>query len=313
MRSAALLALLLAAGPAAALPSSWSEKPYGVLLVGPDAGTDWQLFVSQVRKAEGRGVPVEAFAGPLESRDLQSALDRLAADRVRKVCVLPVFLHAASPELDQLKYMVGVAKLPSKEFMDLWGMASRVVPRVKTKAALVLGSALGDDPAVSAALADRALEGRRLGRPETVLLLGTGAASDTENAAWDVEAQTLAGRLAKTAGLAGARAWLLRPDSRAKPRQSEESRQGLLGLARSLRRDRVVVLPYLLTQDGSSREWKRTLENPFLRWVDKGLLPSARLARWAVARAAALADQPDEVRFKDAGQALPQAGAFQFH
>ncbi len=70
---------------------------------------------------------------------------------------------------------------------------------------------------------------------------------------------------------------------------------------------RVVIVPWLMTQDGSARSWKRILENPFLRWVDKGLLPDDGLARWAAAKAEGLRGTADQVRFKDAGQALPEA------
>lgn len=302
-----LLAGLLAAAPAAAAPaaSPWSEQPYAVLLVGPDAGSDWSLFVSQVKKRLGKAVRVDAFSGSLEPKDIQKAVDRLQASRVRKIVVVPLFLYAESKELEQLKYLLGIGKLPSREFMESWGMSQRVVPRVKAKAALVLGTPLGTDAVVSTALEARSREGARRGKPETVLLLGTGAEGDAENAARLATVEAHAKRLEKAAGLGGARVWLLRPSTREKPRQAAESEKGLKDLVQGLTRSgRVAVVPYLLTQDGSNRAWKRVLENPFLRWVDKGLLPDESIARWAAEKAQALSGEADQARFKNP-EALP--------
>lgn len=301
-------ALLLLASPAAAASSPWSEKAYGVLLVGPDGGADWKAFVDQVKKRLGPEVPLEAFAGPLEPKSLQKSLDRLQSARARKVAVVPVFLNADSMELAQLRYILGLEKLPSRAFLEAWGMTRRVVPRVKTKAALALAAPLGADPAAAAALARLAKDGARRGPPESVLLVGTGAADDEEDAARRKELDALLALLAKDHGLAGARGWLLRPASKEKPRQEAESQKALKDLAQGMARGaRVVVVPWLLTRDGTTRSWKKVLDNPFLRWVEKGLLPDEGLARWAAARADALRAEPDQVRFKDPGQPLPEA------
>lgn len=301
-----LLALCALAPARAASP--WSEKAYGVLLVGPDGGADWKAFTDQVKKRLGPDVPLEAFAGPLEPKSLQKSLDRLQAARARKVAVVPVFLHAESMELAQLRYILGMEKLPSRAFLEAWGMTRRVVPRVKTKAALALAAPLGADPAAAAALAARAKEGARRGPPESVLLVGTGAADDDTDAARRQELDALLALLAKDHGLAGARGWLLRPSSKEKPRQGAESEKALKDLAQGMTRGgRVVVLPWLLTRDGTTRSWKKVLENPFLRWVEKGLLPDEGLARWAAARAEGLRGEADQVRFKDPGLPLPEA------
>ena len=306
-RGALLLAGLLAAVPmaAAAAASPWSEQPYALLLVGPDAGQDWNLFVSQVKKRLGAEVRVDAFSGTLEPKDLQKAVDRLQASRVRKIVVLPLFLYSESKELDQLKYLLGIEKLPSRDFMESWGMASRVVQRVKAKPALVLGAPPGGDEVVTAALEARAREGARRGKPETVLLLGQGSQADADNAARAAAVEAHAKRLSKASGLGGARSWLLRPPTREKPRQGADSEKGLKDLVQELTRSgRVVVVPYLLTQDGSTRSWKKVLENPFLRWAEKGILPNEALARWAAEKAQSLSAEPDQARFKNP-EALP--------
>lgn len=304
-----VLTLLLAVlPPAGAADSPWSEKSYGVLLVGPDGGGDWKTFVDQVKKRLGRDVPLEAFAGPLEPKSLQKSLDRLQSSRARKVAVVPVFLHDGSMELAQLRYILGLEKLPSRPFLESWGMTRRVVPRVKTKAALALAAPLGSDPAAAAALARLAKDGARRGPPEAVLVVGVGAVEDDENAARLKELDSLLAAMSKDHGVPRARGWLLRPSSREKPRQGTESEKGLKDVAQGMSRGgRVVVVPWLMTRDGTLRSWRKVLENPFLRWVDKGLLPDEALARWAAARAEGLRGEADQVRFKDAGQPLPEA------
>lgn len=309
-RALALLLALLSAlpGPAAAADSPWSEKSFGVLLVGPDGDGDWKAFVDQVKKRLGKEVPLEAFAGPLEPKSLQKSLDRLQSSRVKKVAVVPVFLHEESMELEQLRYILGMEKLPSRPFLEFWGMTRRVVPRVKTKAALVIAKPLGADAAAAAALAARAKDASRRGPPESALIVGAGATDDDENAVRLKELDALLKRLAKDHAMAGARGWLLRPATREKPRQGSDSEKGLKDIAQSMTRGgRVVVVPWLMTRDGSARAWRRVLENPFLRWVEKGLLPEEGLARWAADRARDLRGEADQVRYKDAGQALPDA------
>jgi len=303
-----LLVFAAAAAVAAGPASPWSKKPIGVLLIGPGGGADWQGFLREVKKAYPKNFPLEAYAGSIATRDIQRALDRLKAAKVEKIVAVPLYLSSQSPEIEQLKYILGLAKFPSGDFMDSWGMHTRVIPRAKVPAPLVLTWALDADPVVAEVLLARAAEMSRAPAKEAVVLLTEGFKSDNANQALDRRLVSLTRAMRKNGGYSVVRAVPILPGTDKAPRREDDSWKQVRAAIRNLSiSNRVILVPYMLHRDGTERAWRKELDNLFFRWKGQGLLPDKRLARWVTNQVRTFKKQDDMVRYKDNGQAVPPA------
>jgi len=81
---------------------------------------------------------------------------------------------------------------------------------------------------------------------------------------------------------------------------TNELREAVKELSRG---GRVIVVPFLLEPDGTERAFKKTLENFFILWNGKGLLPHPRITAWIQLKAAEGRKYPDMAKERDEGQA----------
>ncbi|MFA5160655.1 MAG: hypothetical protein WC421_00255 [Elusimicrobiales bacterium] len=135
-RPAVALAALLCAAPAAArsLPPMESDtavfrartrapatpqnagREAGLLVLSPESGAGWQRQLGRACAPLGRKMPVETVFGAADLRALSPALRRLAAAGVRKIIAVPAFLPPDSPELEQSRFLLGLAENPSAPY-----------------------------------------------------------------------------------------------------------------------------------------------------------------------------------------------------
>jgi hypothetical protein len=302
------LAALLCSGARARTSeaSPWSEKPVGILLVAETGGGDWNRFVGDAKKAFGRGVPLEQFSGALGTRGLQRAVDRLQREKVERIIVVPVVLDSAVPETEQLGYLFGAREHPSKAFLKKWRMGRQLVKRVKTKVPVVITGGIDGHDALGKILLERSLEMSRDPSAETVILVGAGSQLDEENNRLGARIESLAGRVAILGGFSAARGILILPSTDRKPRRRDESLRALRGAIRDASTKRgVIVVPYMLLDDGSVRTWKKNLDNLFFRWRGKTLLPDEALLSWLKVRVDGARAAENMVKFKDEGHLSP--------
>jgi len=323
----AILAASAAAAPAPPPPPHFGAKPVGVLLLTSVGGADWQKTVADLQKSLGREVPVECVVGTLGTPDLRRALDRLKAARAEKIVVVPVYLHSDDDDLDQARYILGMKKYPSENVMkgSHSHMGQLVIKRAVFKKApplVVLTQALDSDPALAAALLERA---KKLGHEptsEAVVIIGGGSGDPARDQAYRTVLERQAKALRREGHYRAVRAVLISPE-KAPPRDqapdlsksrgsrlrsSADTGKGLREAVQSLSENgRVIVLPYLLTPDGSERTYREILGNAFILWEGRGMLPNGRIESWIKARIVEGSGLPDMVKFRDEGKALPQA------
>lgn len=301
-----LLSCLIAtpANPQSKAP--WREKPLGVLLIGEGGGADWNNFVRDLRKSFRKKYPMETFVGPIATRGIQRALDRLQNAKAQQVVVIPMYLDSRSKEIEQIQYILGLRKFPSEAFLDSWGMRRRVVPRAKVKVPLVMGEGLGNDPVAADILLSRAREMSRDAERESVLIVARGAGDEAKNGLVRMNLDAITTKVTADGPFMVVQGALLRPPTEKKPRQDEDSLRALRTAIKNLSvRSRVILVPHLLARDGTERAWRKKLDNLFFRWKGKAMLPDARLVWWVEGQVEKLREQPNMVRYKDEGQALP--------
>jgi sirohydrochlorin ferrochelatase len=296
-----------------------------VLLLTRVGGSDWDKTVADVRKSLGKDALLETVVGNPSPPDLRHALERLKAGRAEKVVAVPVYLHSDNDDLDQIRYILGMKKYPSADFMKAphANMGQIVIKRAVfnlKKPPIVLTQALDSDPSIPAALLERA---KKLGRDpalEAVVLVGAGTGDMARDQAYRTVLERHAKALRRNGRYRAVRAVLFAYDEQPPRDQTPDlskSRGSHLHASadpgRELREavqslstmGHVIVLPYLLTPDGSERTYRKTLQNAFILWDGKGMLPHERIVSWIKARIVEGSGLPDMVKFRDEGLPLP--------
>ncbi len=293
--------------PVQALSASWGKKPYGVLLAGSGEGVEWNSMLGQLRKELGARRPLETVTGSYGTREVQRAIDRLQTQRVSKIVVVPLYLYPRGADVEQLRYLLGIREFPSEEFLEGWGMKSRVVKRAKAKVPIVMADELAEEGFIAEIFLQHAQKLSRKPKKEVVVLIGQGRAAEAENAAREKLLTSISGKMLVRSRFRSVLAALLRPPTKEKPKQAEESERAMRKLIRDNGvRSRVIVVPYLMARDGSGRALRKKLDNLFYRWSKGALLPDKRVAAWVLKSAKRAAQRKGMVEFKDKGKGLPK-------
>lgn len=317
----ALLAVLLAAGPAAASEPGAPAKPgYGLLLLAFDAGSGWKKDLGALR-GQLKHMAVESVGGAADPVAVQKAVERLERQRPGKIVVVSLEPLSESPAMNQTRYLLGVREDGGEDRPDAdaerldGGRKSSLVleaaqpkwlKRVKSSTPLVLSASMDQSPLLAAILADRAKKLSRDPSRDTVLLVGQGPRSDKALKAWQTAADAVAEQVRAKGGFARAAAVHVRDGVRAS--QRDRDRDGLKAKLGALAaQGSVVAVP--LAPDG--RRLERTLRqnagSTAYRWDGQGVLGDARLLDWIKTASAAAAKLPDGRRYKDT-----QSGAGSF-
>jgi len=317
-------AALAAAASAATAPPRFGAKPIAVLLITSVGGADWDKTVADLRKSLGKDALLETVVGTPSTPDLRHALERLKASRAEKVVAVPVYLHSDDDDLDQIRYILGIKKYPSETFMKAGHahMGGALIKRaVFKKPPLVLTQALDSDSAITAALFDRAKKLGRVPASEAVVLVGAGTGDMARDQAYRTILERHAKALQRLGHYRAVRGVMVGPASQ-QPRDQtpdlSKSRGSRLPSSADAGRElreavqsfagggHVIVIPYFLTPDGSERAYRKILENAFILWNGRGMLPHARIVSWIEARIVEGSGLPDMVKFRDEGKPLPQ-------
>lgn len=301
------LLLLALAAPAS---GGSADKPFGLLLLGAGGERVWKDVEAAVVKKAGSRYPVEFAAGLADVKNVQKAVDRLQALRVKKIVAVPLFLNSNSELMDETRYLFGIRQDPSLEFFggDRHGGPS-IVRRAQSKVPLVLAQALDDQTVLVEVLASRALALSKTPSSESLVLVSPAPTSETAAEQWGQTLNSLAERVRARGGFKTANGFLLEEGSRQSAR--DKRRQKLKASVQEMsRHGRVLVVAHTLTPAGLDRQLPRILSGVFMRFNGKALLPDDRLTAWVEQSALAAAKLPDMRVYKDAGRALPKGIPF---
>ena len=273
-----------------------------LLLLGEGGDRDWKEAVAAITKELGKDLPLEFAAGSADEKAIQKSVDRLQAQRVKKLVVVPLFESSASDVMEEIRYLLGIRKDPSEGFFANSRRGAQIVRRIQTRLPVVLTPALDDQPVVVEILTSRALALSRKAEGESLVILGQAPRSE---AAAEQLAQTLnslAERVRAKGGFVAGHAALLEDDLGQSRRDKAAAKAKTLiqGLGR---KTRVVVVAYNMTSSGAEKKVSRALSGVFMKFSGKGLLPDARLTKWVSESPDAGSRLPDIRVYKDAGRA----------
>lgn len=269
---------------ALAVAGSFESKPFGVLLLGQGGDKAWDRQLELVGRRFGKVVPWEFAGGEADQKAIQKAVERLEAQKVRKLVVVPLYLSSNSDLMDQTRFLFGIREYPSAQVV---GRGTKISRRVTTKKPVVLAQALDDHALVAEVLASRALSLSRDAKKETLLLVAQPPAGKEQRAQHEQLVSALAERVRARAGLAAARGALL------DDKELKKKARGAL------------VVAHALSPGEAERAVPRALSGVFMRFNGRNtLLPDERIAAWIEQSVGAAAALPDMRQFKDAGRAV---------
>jgi len=283
----------------------------GILLLSHGGSAQWNQSVKEVQREVSARFPVEVAFGMADPVEIQGAVEKLEARGVKKIVAVPLFISSHSEVIDQTKYVLGMAKAPSKDFMSAphSHFMAMGVRRVRARLPLVLAPALDDSPTAAAILLDRAREMSRDPSKETVLLVGHGPLKDSDDRLWLAAMQRLADDVKRRGGFAQARVATLRDDS--PPDVQEKADRRLREMVNdSSRTTKVLVIPYLISTGGIEAHIQKALDGTFYAWKGRALLPDPRIAGWVEQSAAQAGALPDMRLYKGGADTYAPADSY---
>ncbi|ETT55547.1 CbiX/SirB N-terminal domain-containing protein [Paenibacillus sp. FSL H8-0317] len=183
------------------------KKP-GVLIISH--GSQEQTWVESVDDAISRlnlpvPLPVEAgFLELVEGRLIQDGIDRLEAQGVTDILVVPLFVSSGSTHVDEIEYAIGAKETPDRE-TDL--------EPFDVKARVHFGYPVDNDPDIAVMVWDKVRVLSQQPEEETILLVGHGSIHDGFRERWEAGISSLAERVQEVSDVAHTDYALLNPES----------------------------------------------------------------------------------------------------
>ncbi|MEI2281901.1 sirohydrochlorin chelatase [Paenibacillus polysaccharolyticus] len=183
------------------------KKP-GVLIISH--GSQEKTWVESVDDAISRlnlpdPLPVEAgFLELVDGRLIQDGINRLEAQGVTDLLVVPLFVSSGSTHVDEIEYAIGAKDAPERE-TDL--------EPFEVKARVHFGYPVDNDPDIAVMVWDKVRLLSQQPEQETILLVGHGSIHDGFRQRWEAGISSLAERVQQISGVAHTDYALLNPES----------------------------------------------------------------------------------------------------
>ena len=268
----------------------------GVLLLAHGGRQNWNDEIVKLGAAVDKAFPVEIAFGMASRRNIQQAVDRLAAQGVGRIIAVPLFISSHSSVVASTEYLLGQRPEPPPELAVFARMehghgghaapefkpSADAVSPVKSPIPIRMLGALDDHPLVAEILLARATAMSKKPENEVVVLVAHGPVSDEANELW---LKTMAALATKMSGDGKFKRieYLTVRDDAPEPvysRAAAELRQTVKKAADE--NSDVLVVPLLLAFGGIEEGIKKRLEGLNYKMSDRALLPDDRLAQWVL-------------------------------
>ncbi|MDM5279911.1 CbiX/SirB N-terminal domain-containing protein [Paenibacillus silvae] len=241
------------------------KKP-GVLIISH--GSQEKTWVESVDDAISRlnlpePLPVEAgFLELVNGRLIQDGINRLEAQGVTDLLVVPLFVSSGSTHVDEIEYAMGAKEAPERE-TDL--------EPFEVQARVHFGYPVDDDPDIAVMVWDKVQSLSQQPEQETILLIGHGSIHDGFRQRWEAGIASLARRVQDISGVAHTDYALLNPESvHDKAKYWSEERGS-----------RVIVAPLFLSAGYFTRHViPERLQGLEYAYSGETLLPHPLLGQW---------------------------------
>lgn len=281
------------------------KKNYGVIILAKEGGMVWEDKLRRVAVKIGYGlpgkiIPVEIVYGENAS-GLEKAVNRLSAERIKKLIIIPVYLSSSDSKLEYMKYVLGINKTPPEVYFEpreekpgLFGFESffkrkkifkpkkeystLYLKQIETKLPVVMTGAI-DGSLAEETLSMNLKPFIRLDKNYCLVILSNG----TDNKKYDESRYTSivppVEKLARDLNLKSARVFLLDPG--AKSQMQKNTAENMHEYVRKTSLDcKVILAGYSLYEREMDKIVRDTLFGAFYTYA-KTITPSAlQLEKW---------------------------------
>ena len=260
--------------PPTAHSTQHSKGLVGVLILAHGGSEQWNRTVAATVEQAQLAYPTEvAFGMGMHRQEVdrwQQAVDRLHAQGVGRIVVVPLLVSSASEVSRQVHYLFGLR--------DDGPWEAHVQP-LALPVPVFMARALDDDPVVADILLERALGLSRVPAEESVILIAHGPNADDDNAQW-LEVMTRLGRWIQAQGRFRAVVPVTMRDDASAAVQGAATRQLREVVHHQSAQGRTIVVPLLIASGGIEAKIPQRLEG--LQYVYDGatLLPHPKVAQW---------------------------------
>lgn len=278
------LALALFAFSAHAQPASGR---IGTVIVAHGGDSAWNARVLDVASSVNTGGPVEVsflMGRDASRRRFQDAVEKLEAEGVASVVVVPMLVSSHSGHYDQVRWLAGEDVALDSVMHHHLHMAG--IDRPDTRLPIRLTPAMDDAPQVARVIADRALALAAEPRERALFIVGHGPNSAEDYASWMKNLRVVADSVRSWTGFRDVRVDVVRDDAPAPVRAEAVLRvRELITMQHQITQRDVVVVPILVSKGAVSRDrLPADLAGLPMIYAGEPLLPHPSIARWVEAR-----------------------------
>lgn len=271
----------------------------GILLLAHGGKQTWNDEVMKVAAAVEKNAPVEVAFGMASKRNIQRAVDRLAARGVRDIVAVPLFISQHSSVITATEYLLGKRNQAPPELAVFAKMdhgpgsgdshgshqsPSAIDPLtpVKTSVPIRMVSALGSHPLVAEILLSRAAELTQGAGNEVVVIVAHGPVSEEENKRWLADIRVLAEHMRAKSKFKRIEYLTVRDDA-PEPIRAQATAELRTLVARAVDgENRVLVVPLLLSYGGIEEGLRKRLDGLQYTISKQALLPDERIVSWVL-------------------------------
>ncbi|MBK9216303.1 MAG: hypothetical protein IPM59_12020 [Chloracidobacterium sp.] len=277
-----------------------AKSTTGVLLLAHGGKQNWNDEVKKIGAAVDGEYPVEIAFGMASKRNIQTAVDKLAARGVKEIVAVPLFVSSHSSVITSTEHLLGLRKEAPAALAVFAKMghdhgshdahaAQATADKsfdpttpVKSTVPIRMVAALDRHHLVAEILTSRAESISSKPKKEVVVIVAHGPVSDAENAEWLADMASLAGQMKPKKKFKRIEYLTVRDDA-PEPIRSNAAAELRAVVERATKEgNRVLIVPLLLSYGGIEAGVKTRLEGLEYAMPTQGLLPDERLSRWVI-------------------------------
>jgi len=272
----------------------------GILLLAHGGKQNWNEEVNKLAARVNKTVPVEVAFGMASRRNIQGAIDRLAARGVREIVAVPLFISSHSSVITATQYLVGHRATAPPELAIYARMShshsggsandhhnhststeDQTAP-VKSAVPIRWSPALDRHPIVAEILLARSLALSRKPSNEVVIVVAHGPVSNEDNAKWLADMGVLVEHMRGKSQFKRVEYMTVRDDAPQPVREQATAELRRTVERASAEKSSVLIVPLLLSYGGIEEGIKKRLEGLSYTMSAQALLPDERLDRWVL-------------------------------
>jgi sirohydrochlorin ferrochelatase len=272
----------------------------GILLLAHGGKQNWNEEVNKLASRVNKTVPVEVAFGMASRRNMQDAIDRLAARGVREIVAVPLFISSHSSVITATQYLLGLRATAPPELAIYARMShshsggggsdhhnhgastdDQTAP-VKSPAPIRWSPALDRHPIVAEILRARALALSREPSNEVVIVVAHGPVSNEDNVKWLADMAALIEHVRSKSQFKRVEYLTVRDDAPQPVREQATAELRRTVERASAEKSSVLIVPLLLSYGGIEEGIKKRLEGLSYTMSAQALLPDERLDRWVL-------------------------------